>query len=241
MTSQDSEPPRLSKLLRDLQQNEELRHQPVSSSGLDPQIALLRQWQSRRLQTTYADLLDDPQYRPACLFFLSDIYAPRDFSQRDHDLQRLHDFLAKVMPPAMIALLTEIVELNRLSNALDQQLAQVLAGRLGVTDAITSEQYAEGYRLCDNHAERLRQIDLMISVLTEVGQGARSRAVGAAVKLMRLPAVRTGWVELYDYLRNGHAAFKGMRRVQTFVDLVEQREKRILERIFAGHPQPFEG
>ena len=235
----DPKLPNAGQLLHDLQHNQELRHQPVLATELDPHLALLRKWQSERLAHTYADLLTDKRYRPACLFFLSDIYAPRDFSQRDHDVERIHAFLSRVVPAQMLQLLTDVVELNSLTNALDQKLVQVLVNQLNVTDTITSELYAEGYRICDHYAKRIRQIDLITRVAAQVGEGARLMVVGAAMKLVRGPAHRAGWAELYDFLEHGYGAFKQMRDVKNFVQLVEQREKRILNQIFSGHPDPF--
>src|SRR5512143_3306880 len=154
-------PPSAVQLLRDLQNSEELRHQPRAADGLHPQLAMLRNWQANRLAHTYADLRADPHYGPACEFFLSDIYAPRDFSQRDHDLDRIHKFLARVLPAATIQLLTMTVELNNMTTLLDNHLLQVLVDQLGATDAVTVELYAEAYRACINRAERVRQIDLI--------------------------------------------------------------------------------
>jgi hypothetical protein len=202
-------------------------------------VALLRTWQSERLARTYADLSTDKRHRPACLFFLSDIYAPRDFSQRDHDAERIHDFLARVLPAPMIQLLTDVIELNRLSAALDERLAGVLAESFGVASVITPEVYAAGYRVCDNRAERERQIELITKIVTELGEGARHSAVGVALRIGRGPARRAGWEELADFLERGYAAFKQMRDVPAFVAAVDERERRILERIFAAHPDPF--
>jgi hypothetical protein len=232
-------PPDASQLLHDLQHNEELKHQPVAEAGLSPELALLRQWQSDRLAQTYADLLDDKQYRPACLFFLSDIYAPRDFTQRDYDIERIHAFLSRIAPPQMFQILTDVIELNRMTDALDDQLVTVLTEKLGVTDAITPQLYAEAYRLCDNYAERARQIDCIASVITQIGEGAHLVVVGMALKIAHGPARRAGWIELYDYLERGYKAFKQMRDVKTFVSIVEQREKRILDQIYSNAPDPF--
>lgn len=237
--SSDSTPPTAKQLLHDLQHNEALQHQPITETGLDPHLALLRTWQSERLANTYADLLADKQYRPACEFFLSDIYAPRDFSQRDHDTQRIHDFLSRVFPAHTVQLLTDVVELNTLSTELDQLLVNVLVDQLKVTDRITVELYAEGYRLCDNLTAREHQIDLVTRVVTQVGEGARKRIIGVAMKLVRVPVYQAGWVDLYDFLRNGYDAFRQMRDVTTFVKIVEQRERRILSQIFSGHLNPL--
>lgn len=76
-------PPKVLKAVLSLQNDEEARLRRAEARALDPGLAVLRAWQSQRLARTYADLLDDPAYAPACRFFLSEIYAARDFSQRD--------------------------------------------------------------------------------------------------------------------------------------------------------------
>jgi hypothetical protein len=237
--SNDEKSPNVIRLLQDLESNPDLKHRPVPGAELDSHLALLKAWQSERLRRTYADLLDDKRYQPACLFFLNDIYAPRDFSQRDYDIERLHVFLLRLLPPVMLILLTQVIELNRLTNALDKRLVRALVDELGLTDEITAQLYAEGYRICDNYAERLRQIELTAHVLAQVGAGARLLVVGAAMKVLRGPAQRADWVELYELLEHGYAAFKQMRDVKTFVGVIEQREKRILDQIFTGAPDPF--
>lgn len=228
-----------SKLLRDLQSDEALRHRRVAGAELAPEYALLRAWQSERLARTYADLLADAQYRPACLFFLSDIYAPRDFSQRDHDLERIHALTPGVAPQQVRQLLANLVELNRLSNQLDEQLVRALVDQLGVTDAITPEQYAEAYRVCDNYPDRVRQIDLIAHAVTQVGTWAHLPMIGVALRLMSGPVRQMGWVEMQDFLERGYAAFRQMRDVSRFVSIVETREKRILDQIYARAADPF--
>jgi len=129
---------------------------------LEPHVARLRQWQAQRLAATYADLLVNPQYAPVCQFFLSDIYAARDFSQRDQDAERLHDVLARFLPARMLSTLARANQLNRLSAQLDHSLADALQ-RIGVGETITAQQYAEGYRLRDNYVERIHQMSCWLS------------------------------------------------------------------------------
>ncbi len=226
-------------LLRQLQDSEDIQHVDVVATSLEPRLALLRAWQSERLATTYADLLANKHYRPACLFFLSDIYGPRDFTQRDHDAERLHEILSRLLPAPMLKQLADIIELNRLTAALDQALVEMLFEQLGVTDAITPAVYAEGYRRCQNQGERSQQIDLIVKVLTEAAQGAHWPGVGVALKLAGGTARKAGWVELYDFVERGYAAFRQIKDVKAFVTTVEQRERRILDQIFAGQPEPF--
>jgi hypothetical protein len=75
--------------------------------------------------------------------------------------------------------------------------------------------------------------------VTQVGAWAHLPIIGLALKIVRGPAHQMGWVEVQDFLERGYDAFKRMRDVPKFVSLVEQREKRILDQIYARHADPF--
>jgi hypothetical protein len=231
--------PNYLKILHDLQHHREAQRQTVEECQVEPDLALLRAWQTQRLAHTYADLLADPKYAPACQFFLSDIYGPRDFSQRDSDAVRLHDLLSRFLPEMMLRLLGRAIQINELTSHLDAELARALVETLGVTDAITPELYAAGYRVCNNYDDRVRQIELLAGILTEVCEGAKFPLVGVTLKLVRGPALNAGWFEVYDFLERGYAAARHMKDVKYFVGTIHDRETLILERIFNGHGDPF--
>ena len=228
------------RLLVQLHHHQRAAHQAVPGQGLDPQMVLLRTWQSQRLGRTHADLLASPRYNPACLFFLEEIYAPRDFSQRDADAQRMHDFMLRFLPARLLHTLTLTLELNHFTRELDDALLRAMVDTLGMTDTITADLYAEGYRVCDNYADRARQIDMIV----EVGQGLERLVklpfIGLTLQLARGPAQRAGWHDLQAYLERGFAAFKHMHGAHEFLDAIQQREMRILDRIFAREPDPFD-
>ena len=231
--------PGLLSFLLELGSNEETHRRRIAGQALEAPLALLRNWQSRRLASTYADLLDSAQYGPACRFFLSDIYAAKDFSQRDADAEHIYDLLSRFLPAYMLRLLAGTIELNQLSHELDEALAQALVEKLGVTDTITPELYAEGYRLCDNYTARKLQIELLAAVLEEAATGAHSPLVGITLRLARTPAHVAGWHDLHGFLERGYQACKPMRKVSFFVNTIQEREMEILEKIFARHEAPF--
>ena len=227
------------RLLVELQRGGEI-HQQVEGKTLDPHTALLRAWQTERLAGTYADLLASNRYNPACRFFLDDLYAPRDFSQRDHDVKRFHTFISRFVPEAMLGILTDSIALNNLTHALDEALVRALVDKLGVAGAITPELYAEGYRICDNYVERARQIELIIKIGRQVDEAVRLPLVWTTLKLARGPAKRAGWIELQSFLERGYTAFKHMHGAEGFLRTVEGRETKILDQIFMGKARPFE-
>jgi hypothetical protein len=98
-----------------MQHQEDMKRQLVPEHKLEPSLARLRISQCERLERTYPDLLADPAFAPACHFFLTDIYGPRDFSQRDHDFERLHALLSRFLPDHMLRLLKHAIDLNALT------------------------------------------------------------------------------------------------------------------------------
>lgn len=211
----------------------------VASSGLSPEMSLLRSWQMERLRRTHADFLSSERYGPACLFFLNDIYAPRDFSQRDRDVEHVYAVMSRYLPLKMLQTLEQVIELNDLTNALDAALLDKLVGDLGMTTELTPAMYAEAYRLCRNYDERVRQLDQLVEVGHGVNKLVHRPFVGALLRLAHGPAHRAGWSDLQDFLEGGYAAFQAMDDAAPFLEVVEQRERLILARIYAGEPDPF--
>jgi hypothetical protein len=212
---------------------------PIQTKSLDPQMAMLRAWQSKRLERTHADLLTSPRYGPASRFFIEEIYAARDFSQRDQDIEYLYEMMSRILPDILLGLVRNAAEINDLTNGLDEALLKVLVKELGVTDQITEGLYAQAYRICDNYDQRLYQIELLIKIGRQVDISTRLPLVGTALRLARVPARQAGWGDLYDFLNDGFKAFKHMHGAGEFLKTVQERETRILNRIFANDPNPF--
>jgi hypothetical protein len=227
------------KLLAHLAQARPGHHTKVVAKELSRELALLRTFQSRRLAETHQDFFENPRYRPAAHFFLSDVYAPRDFSQRDADVQRFYDGVSKVLPERAVSILANVVELSHLTTQLDDKLCRALVDELAVTDSITPQQYAAGYRICDNYDDRVRQIKLVGDIGLGIDRLVHIPLVGVSLRLAHAPAVLAGWSELQSYLERGYSAFKHMRGASEFLMTVERREIMILDRLFADHPDPF--
>ncbi len=209
------------------------------SSEMAATLLLLRRWQSDRLKNTHQDLLDDPEFGPACNFFLTDVYAPRDFSQRDEDILHVYHAMKRIMPAPIMRTLNLVIALNDLTTQLDQKLLQVMVEELQLTDRVTVAMYAEGYRRCDNYDERVKQIDLIVALGRSVNKLVRLPLVGFSLRLAHAPAHLSGWAELQGFLERGFAAFKRMKKVDLFLKIIEQREKQILDQIYAGKAEPF--
>jgi hypothetical protein len=212
----------------------------VEETGLAEEMAMLREWQANRLRQTYDDLLHSPKYGRACAFFLTDIYGARDFSQRDADAENAYNSMRKYLPERLLSTLSKAIELNNLTQELDAQLLDVLVHQLGVSDEMTIAQYAEAYRICDNYGARAYQIDLLMELGSGLDNLIRIPMIGLILRAARRPAIATGWGELQGFLERGFAAFKEMGQASPFLQIVEERERAILDRIFAADPNPFD-
>src|SRR5579859_1817279 len=237
--TQSSKPRPLFSVLPALFEIEMLQHQRMEATPLDPMLAMLKAWQSQRLARTYADMLASPRYRLAILFFLEDIYAPRDFSQRDHDVIEMHAFMRRFVPESLLRPLTNTIQLYDQTNQLDQRLLGVLVHEVGVTDSLNEAQYAEAYRRCDNYVERVKQIEAIYQIGRQLEDVTRLPLTGTALRVASVPARRAGWTELADFMERGYRAFQHMRGARYFLDTVRTRERRILDQIYAAEPEPF--
>lgn len=207
---------------------------------LDVHMAALRIWQSERLKKTHSDILKNPRYGPACEFFLNDIYAPKDFSQRDNDIEYLYEIMSSVLPKFLLKLVRNTISLNNLTSLLDNKLLEVLKNSFNSPFYITPERYSEAYRICNNYDDRKKQIDLLIEIGKEVDAGTKIPLVTTALRFARGPAERAGWIEVHQFLEDGFIAFKKMRGADKFLMVIEKREKNILDRIFSGEENPFQ-
>jgi hypothetical protein len=212
----------------------------------DPVLAqdrlLVRAWQADRLARTYPDLLASPRYGPAAEFFLSDLYGPKDFSARDEAVGRIIPTMSRMLPASALETIALAVELDALSEALDQRLAAALrrsqpgAHALAITEAA----YAAAYRAAGSAAERERQIWLVGRIGAALDQLARKPLIAGALRLMDGPAHAAGLGALHEFLARGFAAFRGMRGADEFLATIAARESRINIRLFADDPGAFE-
>lgn len=197
-------------------------------------LAELKAWQSRRLKASYADVASEPRYRAATRFFLEDLYGPKDFSGRDQEMLRIVPMMAKMLPASAVETAALAIELEALSEDLDQRLARALPA--GTLDEAT---YGAAYRATATRAERERQVALIGEVGRRLDALVRTPFVLRTLKLMRKPARLSGLHDLQEFLEGGFEAFRAMKGADAFLALVHERETAILNRLFSGAPQPF--
>jgi hypothetical protein len=218
-------------LKRHLERLKELRGE---GNRAPARLAELKRWQSKRLERTYADIAAQPRYKAATAFFLDDLYGPKDFSGRDQAMLRILPVMSRILPEKAVETAALSIELEAVSESLDQRLAAALP-----EGPIDADAYAKAYRETSSRAQRQHQIELLDAVGHRLDALVAKPLVSSTLKLMRRPAKVAGLGDLQDFLERGFAAFRGMKGADAFLALVRERETAILNRLFSGEPEPF--
>ncbi len=68
---------------------------------------------------------------------------------------------------------------------------------------------------------------------------AKKPLLTTLLRLMRAPAHLAGLGDLHEFLESGFDAFRHMGDAHEFLDIIETRERRVLENLFSGAARPF--
>ena len=225
-----------SAIARRLQWRSEAFH-AVRKENTSPRLAVLRAWQAQRLERSFEDVLADPRMHAAGRFFLSDLYADRDFSGRDRDVDRIMPIMVHLLPETMLRAARDAIELHVLSHALDLRMVRAMdRRRLSKLDAV---RYGEIYREAGQPRLRRRQIALVVSVGRSLDAAVQRHGVHRLLRASRLPARAAGLSELQGFLERGFDAFAKLDGADRFLDRVARGEGEVSRRLFAGDPAPF--
>lgn len=218
---------------RELQAVVTLRQSAKKSSATLAAMAALKHYQSQRMAATHADLLASPDTNAAAQFFLDDLYGPKDFTQRDADIERIIPMSEHILPTSALCTIAEAVALDALSETMDN----AMAARLG--EQFSEEEYIASYREVTARSDRERQLAHIQSLGDSLCALVRKPLLGSTLKIMRGPARLAKLNELHNFLERGFSAFRGMKDPKAFVAKIIARETVIMENIYAGRVQPF--
>jgi hypothetical protein len=219
-----------------LERCREGRQRLIRDHELRPEFQLLASWQARRLAWTHRDLLASDRFGPAARYFFSDLYGDRDYSPRDEGMERVLPVMTRVMPSAALESIAMGIEIHALTQELDLEMVDTLGREYGVLSQLTAEQYAHAYRLCDNAADRERQILQISDIGRALDRVVHYPLVFNAVRIARGPAHLAGFGALHDFIERGFVAFRHMRCADEFLDTIERRELAIMHAILEHQP-----
>ena len=199
-------------------------------------VTLIKAWQAYRLSKSYADLLATPRYRESALFFLQDLYGPGDHAARDGQLARVIPALTRFLPAAALGTICEAIELDALSEMLDNRLAAQLRGRTELlSERFDRSAYGNAYRIAGTPAERSAQLVLVGAIGRSLDRLVRKPVLGGLLTSMGPAARAAGVGSIHEFLQRGFRAFKAMGGATEFLQLIDSRERRIAAELDAGN------
>ena len=136
-----------------------------------------------------------------------------------------------MLPAASLEIVAQAIELEALSEDLDFAMARALGAE---ANERSRAGYGAAYRKVDRRADRERQIKLIEDLGESLDRLLRKPFVRTMVSMMHKPAQLAGLSEIHDFLLRGYKAVIKMANAREFLDLVVDREQKLVEALFAG-------
>ena len=206
-----------------------LRQRHARNPLLRAALLDVKRFQARRFRATYADLLQNPRYQQAALFFLDELYGDGNYERRDHQFARIANTIARLFPVAVADTAATLAEVHALTEKLDDQMAQCWMGA-DVQDL--PQRYIRCWRTVANRPGRQEQLQAVLNLGDELDQLTRTPGLHRLLKMMRAPAGLAGLSSLQHFLEAGFDAFANINGSAEFLGIVGQREAAWLSSLF---------
>jgi hypothetical protein len=203
-----------------------------ATSELTSMLRALEAFQVARLRRDFADLMVERQYQALGEFFFSELYAPRDFSERNTSARQLHAML-RAVPGVRVSSLDRALRLMELTGALDDRLAHLLLAG-GIGPGFDEPAYERAYRAADAYAAREEQLRLIIATVQDVFELSRLPLIVWHMRQVQPLAQSLGFGALARFLLHSLEAVQPVRDLNRFTNTLWEREKRRLDRIYTS-------
>ncbi|MFQ3581512.1 MAG: hypothetical protein SNJ67_02970 [Chloracidobacterium sp.] len=198
----------------------------------------LQDFQVNQLKRNFSDLYASKDYGQLCEFFAQDIYAPRDFEERNRSFEQISSYFRNSLGERFFHGLIRLLDLYEMSDGMDNLMVITLE-RMGVKKGISQAQYDEAYYLCNNYDERIEQLDLIVECFHFTHSLCRYRLIGMILKTARLTShmFSSSKDNIVDMLQRGYDALRPVKDIQPFTDTIYDRELKRLNRIYDFYSQ----
>jgi hypothetical protein len=208
---------------------------PTTKSDFIELKRALQAFQAARMDRTYSDLKNHPEYRKIGRFFFEQLYGPKDFAFRDSGIRKLHRMLRGRIHKGILATVEQVLELHELSEGIDDRMVEKMIER-GLGPDFGTDGYMAVYRSLENYEERMYQIDLAAETVTEFHRLSKKWLIGASLQTARTAAHLAGLGRIMDFVHEGYVSLKEIRNIDDFVGTVRERERSFNDAIWNGTP-----
>ncbi len=194
-----------------------------------PMMQSVERWQKKRLFHTYSDFHDNPRYRKATDFFISELYAPENLARRNSDLEKMIPFMHKWLPEHALRTVRLALKSQLMAYYLDLQVASELI-RMDITpETLDQKTYWQAYQLNHDRQMRVLQVELIHAAGAALEGLVHRSSIYLTLKMARVPARFLGLGEIQGFLERGFKAFRSMKGAEDFLAAVYDRELAVID------------
>ncbi|ENX23744.1 hypothetical protein F892_00346 [Acinetobacter vivianii] len=199
-------------------------------------------WMKARIAETHAEFFAEPKNQLMAAYFLNRLYGGPDFDAMAQQIERLLKYAHKaesLLPENAIKTGTKSVSLAVLATRLDEQVAQQLLEDYPLETPLTDEIMRQTLIKLDQGEARYEQLQLLDELGVTLDKYMRSTMMYAAFKMCKGIAHKYQFDGMYEFIQEGFAAMKPMKSAATFINTFSEKEREIIDKVHAGHPNPF--
>ncbi|UOB52099.1 FFLEELY motif protein [Acinetobacter junii] len=199
-------------------------------------------WMKARIAATHQEFFAQPENQLMAQYFLNRLYGGPDFDAMAQQIERLLKYAHKaesLLPDNAIKTGTKSVSLAVLATRLDEQVAVQLLQDYPADTVLTDEIMRQTLIKLDQDEDRYEQLHLLDELGVALDKYMRSTMMYAAFKMCKGIANKYQFERMYDFIQEGFAAMKPMKSAANFIKTFTDKEREIIEKVHAGHPDPF--
>ena len=210
--------------------------------ALKQRLHEVQAWMKARIAETHKEFFALPENQLMAQYFLNRLYGGPDFEAIAQQIERLLKYAHKaesLLPENAIKTGTKSVSLAVLATQLDEQVAEQLLKDYPLETPLTHEIMRQTLVKLDQGDVRYEQLQLLDELGLTLDKYMRSTMMYAAFKMCKGIATKYQFEPMYDFIQEGFAAMKPMKSAATFIKTFTAKEREIIEKVHAGHPNPF--
>ncbi|MCH7314973.1 hypothetical protein [Acinetobacter sp. ANC 3882] len=213
-----------------------------NNAVLEQRLHEVQTWMKARIAHTHEEFFARPENQLMAEYFLKRLYGGPDFDALAQQIERLLKFAHKVesfVPENGIKTGTKSVSLAVLATQLDEQVAEQLLADYPADTPLTDEIMRQTLVKLDQGEARYEQLRLLDELGVTLDKYMRSTMMYATFKMCKGLAHKYHFDGMYQFIQEGFAAMKPMKSAATFIKTFTEKEREIIDRVHAGHPNPF--
>ena len=164
------------------------------------------------------------------MFFLSDIYGPKDLSRHEEGVRRILPIMKQVLPVPGLETVADAIELNARRSPSTPTWSRPSKRR---SSRYRQEDYVQAYRVVGRRPDRERQIEIIGHLGKSLDKLTRKPFIGDCA-LDDEKARHFGGLSDCRISRKGLQAFRTMKGGEEFLEKITSREQALLNEWFGN-------